>query len=49
MKLVHLLLAACIASTLIVGIVAPFPGKDPRSVFNPFIIPVWDLFSREVQ
>jgi len=38
MRALHLLIALV---TFIVGIYAPFPGDDPRAIFNPFIVPWW--------
>ena len=48
MKFCHFALALVFAA-LIVGSYAPFPGDDPRAVFNPFIVPIWYNLPRGIQ
>lgn len=42
-------LAVAAATVLLNGIVCPFPRDDPRSIFNPVIVPWWRFTPRRAR
>lgn len=50
LNLTRLCLVTMVAAVVLMdGIVCPFPEDDPRSVFNPFIVPWWRHAPRPVR